>query len=173
MKKFIYALIALVMVAIVIYAFLGGFKSIEKSVEQDVLVHIAGYEYVGKIGSDSLERLFMQSKALVESEEAADAVAIVYYGEADPKTGAVHNFMGVLINDAPIYKMPKNWEIKTFERKQSVKGCIEANVLAMPTPDDMLAELRTYAQEQNMETDSIFVEYYTGPNQLCVELLGK
>lgn len=151
---------------------MGGFREVEKSIEEDMLVHIAGTEYIGKVGSDSLGMLFMQAKDLVESEATATAIAIVYYGEADTKTGAVHNFIGVAIGDEMIYDMPKGWEIKTFERSASVKGCIEANVLAMPTPDDMLQELKMYAIDKNMAVDSMFIELYPGPNQLCVQLLG-
>lgn len=172
MKKVVGFIILIIVLSIISYAFLGGFKSIEKSVEQNPLIHIAGIEYKGKIGSDSLQQLFMESKDLVESEETATSIAIVYYGEADNKSGAVHNFVGVVVGDNPVYEMPDKWEIKTFKKNHSVKGCIEANVLAMPTPEDMLEELRIYAEEQSLATDSIFIEYYPGPNQLCVELLG-
>lgn len=173
MKKALYIVTTIVVVSVIIYAVLGGFKEIEKSIEKDVLVHIAGTEYQGKIGSDSLQMLFMQAKDLVESEATATAIAIAYYGEADTKTGAVHNFIGVEVGDEMIYQMPENWEIKTFERSTSVKGCVEANVLAMPTPDDMLQDLKSYAQEKSIEVDSMFIEFYPGPNQLCVQLLGK
>jgi hypothetical protein len=172
MKKAFGVIVLIIVLSIISYAFLGGFKSIEKSVENKPLIHIAGTEYKGKIGSDSLQILFMQSKDLVESEETATSIAIVYYGEADSKSGAVHNFVGVVVGDKPVYQMPANWEIKTFKKNNSVKGCIEANVLAMPTPEDMLEELKSFAKEKNLETDSIFIEYYPGPNQLCVELLG-
>ena len=172
MKKALLILIPLLLLSIIIYWFLGGFKSIEKSIEESPLIHIAGTEYRGEVGSDSLQMLFMQSKKLVESEATASSIALVYYGEAEQKTGAVRNFIGVVVGDEPIYDMPESWEIKTFKRSKSVKGCIEANVLAMPTPDDMLEELKVFAEEKNIATDSIFIEFYPGPNQLCVELLG-
>ncbi|WKK76138.1 hypothetical protein QYS49_01625 [Marivirga salinae] len=172
MKKTLIVIIALIIVSLIAYAILGGFKEVEKSIEEDVLVHIAGTEYQGKIGSDSLQMLFMQAKELVESEATATAIAIAYYGEADDKTGAVHNFIGVEVGDEMIYEMPKDWEIKTFKRSTSVKGCIEANVLAMPTPDDMLQELKMFAIDKNVAVDSMFIELYPGPNQLCVQLLG-
>jgi hypothetical protein len=172
MKKVLFIIIPLILIVIIIYALLGGFKEIEKSIENDFIVNIAGIDYIGKVGSDSLQMLFMQAKNLVESEAAATSIAIAYYGEADTKTGAVHNFIGVEVGDEPIDKMPDDWEIKTFKRSTSVKGCIEANVLAMPTPDDMLQDLKTYAKEQNVAVDTIFIEFYPGPNQLCVQLLG-
>lgn len=172
MKKALYIIIPLIVISVIIYAFLGGFKTVEKSIEEDVLVHIAGTEYIGKVGSDSLQMLFMQARNLVESEATASSIAIVYYGEADSKTAAVHNFIGVEVGDEPIYKMPNDWEIRTFKRPTSVKGCIEANVLAMPTPDDMLQDLKLYAKEKKMAADSLFIEFYPGPNQLCVQLLG-
>jgi len=173
MKKAAYIIIPLVIISVIIYAILGGFKEITKSKETDLLIHIAGTEYIGKVGSDSLQLLFMQAKNLVESEETATAIAIAYFGEADTKTGQVHNFIGIAVGEEPIYDMPKGWEIKTFKRPVSVRGCIEASVLAMPTPDDMLQELKEYSKEQQIEVDSIFIELYPGPNQLCVELLGK
>jgi hypothetical protein len=43
----------------------------------------------------------------------------------------------------------------------------------MPTPDDMLSNLKEYSYENKIEPDSIFIEYYSGPNNLCVELLSK
>lgn len=172
MKKALLIITALIIVSIIAYAILGGFKEVEKSIEEDVLVHIAGTEYKGEIGSDSLQMLFMQAKDLVETETTATSIAIVYYGEADSKTGMVHNFIGVTVGDEKVYNMPKNWEIKTFKRATSVKGCIEANVLAMPTPDDMLQELKMHAIDEKVAVDSMFIEFYPGPNQLCVQLLG-
>jgi len=172
MKKALFIIVPLIIISIIIYALLGGFKKVDKSIEENTLVHIAGTEYIGKVGSDSLEMLFMQAKDLVESEATAIAIAIAYYGEPDLKTGAVHNFIGVAIGDEMIYEMPSGWEIKTFERSSSVKGCIEANVLALPTPDDMLQELKMYAIDKNVAVDSMFIEFYHGPGQLCVQLLG-
>lgn len=172
MKKALFIIVPLIIIIIIAYAFLGGFKEVDKSVEESVLVHIAGTEYIGKIGSDSLQNLFMQAKGLVESEETATSIAIAYYGEANEITGAIHNFIGVQVGDEPIYKMPADWEIRTFKRPTSVKGCIEANVLAMPTPDDMLQDLKVYATENSIAVDSVFIEFYPGPNQLCVQLLG-
>lgn len=173
MKKALYIIIPLLIISVVIYAVLGGFKEVEKSIENDFLVHIAGTEYKGKVGSDSLQALFMQAKDLVESEATAISITIAYFGEADTKTGAVHNFIGVELEDEPNFKMPKDWEIRTFKRSKSVKGYIEANVLAMPTPDDMLQDLKLFAKEQNIAVDSVFIEFYLGPNQLCVQLLGE
>ena len=172
MKKALFIIIPLIVVSIIIYAFLGGFKEVEKSVEEDMVVQIAGTAYKGKISSDSLQMLFMQAKDLVESEPTATSIAIAYYGEANPKTGQVHNFIGIAVGDEMIYEMPKNWEIRIFRKSTSVKGCIEANVLAMPTPDDMLQELKMYAIDQNVAVDSLFIEFYPGPNRLCVQLLG-
>ncbi|WKK78892.2 hypothetical protein [Marivirga arenosa] len=171
MKKALYIIVGLGIISLIVYAVLGGFKTVEISVNEKPQVHIAGTFFSGKIGSDTLQSLFMQSKKLVETEETASSIAIVYFGEADTKSGKVENFIGVVVGDDPIHKMPENWEIKSFSSKQSIKGCIEANVLAMPTPDDMLEDLRSHASERNIQTDSVFIEYYPGPNQLCVELL--
>ncbi|HET8861150.1 hypothetical protein [Marivirga sp.] len=173
MKKALFIIIPLIIISLVAYSILGGFKNIEKSIEKDVMIHIAGTEYKGKIGSDSLQMLFMQAKNLVESEETASSIAIAYYGEADTKTGIVHNFIGVVVGDEPIYNMPKDWEIKTFTKTNSVKGCIEANVIAMPTPEDMLQDLKLYAEEKSLAVDSMFIEFYPGPNELCVQLFAK
>ncbi len=137
------------------------------------IIHIYGTYYEGTIGSDTLQDLFMQSRGIVEKNNEIRAVAIVYLGETNEKTGAVKNFVGVQLNDEDTFGLPERWEMRIFNSSKSVKGCIEANVLVMPTPDDMLQELKNFAEKQSISTDTIFIEYYAGPNNLCVELLGK
>jgi hypothetical protein len=173
MKKRYLILPLIILISILCYYWLGGFKSIDKTVIDQPKVYIYGTYYEGIIGSDTLQQLFMQAREMVEKENNLRAVAIAYYGETNEETGAVKNFIGVEIGKGDLFDFPDNWELRSFSRLKSVKGCIEANVLAMPTPDDMLQELKTYAYEQSISTDSIFIEFYAGPNNLCVELLGK
>lgn len=172
MKKRYLILLLIILISLIGYYFLGGFKSIDKSVVDQPEVYIYGTYYEGIIGSDTLQNLFMQAREMVEKNDKYKAVAIAYYGETNKETGAVKNFIGVQVNKNEEIGIPNKWEIRSFERNKSIKGCIEANVLAMPTPDDMLQELINYAEEQSIVSDSIFIEYYAGPNNLCVELLG-
>ncbi len=173
MKKGYLILLLIIIISIISYYLLGGFKSINKSIIAPSEVYIYGTYYEGIIGSDTLQELFMQAREIVEKESEISAVAIAYFGATNEETGAVKNFIGVQVGGNNSLVLPKEWELRSFIRNKSVKGCIEANVLAMPTPDDMLQELKNYAEEQSIATDSIFVEYYAGPNNLCVELLGK
>ncbi len=171
MKKYI-IISSILLLTVLIYFILGGFKSIDKNLKENTETQILGVFYKGIIGSDSLQNLFMQARNIAETEANATSIAIVYYGDTNPETGAVNNFIGVTVEDK-LSRKPEKWEYRVFKAEKSVKGCIEANVLAMPTPEDMLEELREYAKEKNMKADSVFIEYYLGPNNLCVELLGK
>lgn len=173
MKKRYLIVLLIILISFISYYWLGGFNSIDKSVVDQVEVNIYGTYFEGIIGSDTLQNLFMQAREIVEIDSKISAVAIVYYGETNEETGAVKNFIGVKVDKNNIAELPKQWELRSFKKDKSIKGCIEANVLAMPTPDDMLNDLKTYAKEQSILTDSIFIEYYAGPNNLCVELLAK
>ncbi|GAA5034627.1 hypothetical protein GCM10011506_29410 [Marivirga lumbricoides] len=171
-KKFV-ILGLILLLAVIIYYWLGGFKSIRKEIIKDTNITVLGFYYEGKIGSDSLQNLFEQARQLVLKEEYAKSIALVYYGEPNENTGEVKNFIGVQTDNTAIKAKPYNWEYRKFKRNKSIMGCIEANVLAMPTPDDMVSELKSFALENEVALDSIFIEYYRGPNNVCVELLSK
>lgn len=172
MKKIYLILFLIISLSLVAYYFLGGFKVVEKSIITSSTNNIVGTYYEGKIGSDTLQQLFIQAKEIVEADEHAIAVAIVYYGETNPATGQVKNFIGYTTTNGLSEKSPLGWELRKFQSSLSVQGCIEANPLAMPTPEDMLENLRNYAAENEIATGEIFIEYYRGPNNLCVELMG-
>jgi len=172
-KKLFIILIILITLSTIVYALLGGFKSVDMSVNKEPDIYIYGTEIKSKLGSDSLRNAFMEARGLVENQNEAIAIAIAYYGEANEETGAVFNFIGILLNDSSTKMRIDGWETRRFKAPQSIKACIEANVLVMPTPEDMLSDLKEYSHENQIEPDSIFIEYYSGPNNLCVELLSK
>ncbi|MBK6266502.1 hypothetical protein JKA74_15765 [Marivirga sp. S37H4] len=172
MKKYI-IVASIIILAILIYYILGGFKPVEKALVENTSIRILGTHYEGEIGSDSLQKLFMQARGLVETEANATSIAIAYFGEANTESGQVSNFIGANVTGQIKGSTPDYWEYKNFTAPKSVKGCIEANILVMPTPEDMLDELKHFASEQEVSADTVFVEFYSGPNNLCVELLGK
>jgi len=173
MKKLLVVVIILVGVSVLSYALLGGFKSLEVQVQTNPETLILGIAYSGKINSDSLQNLFMEARDIVENSPEASAIAIAYYGEANEETGMVNNFIGVELSANKTDLTHKDWKIRRFNAQNSVTGCISANILVMPTPEDMLTELRTFSKEQQLQSDTVFIEYYKGPNDLCVELLAK
>ena len=172
-KKLFITLAILITISTVVYAILGGFKSADQTINNKPLIYIYGKEIKSTLGSDSLKNAFMKARDLVEKESEASAIAIVYYGEANEETGEVFNFIGTLLKESNTTLKIEDWAVRKLEAPNSVKACIEANVLVMPTPDDMLSNLKEYSYENKIEHDSIFIEYYSGPNNLCVELLSK
>ncbi|PTB90774.1 hypothetical protein C9994_16800, partial [Marivirga lumbricoides] len=85
-KKFV-ILGLILLLAVIIYYWLGGFKSIRKEIIKDTNITVLGFYYEGKIGSDSLQNLFEQARQLVLKEEYAKSIALVYYGEPNENTG--------------------------------------------------------------------------------------
>lgn len=173
MKKRHWAAVAvpLFLLAIaIIYIALGGTNEVKKSVLEKPSYTLYGQYYDGKVGADTLQMLFMDAVELVEANESLDEVVMVYFGQANEDTGEVHNFVGVEADDK--IKMPSDWEALSLSAKQSVMGCIEANPIVMPTPASMHEELTAYAVEQQITLDTLFMERYKGPNNVCVEILG-
>jgi hypothetical protein len=172
-KKYLLIILSISIIALITYFMLGGFKSPETTVVYKPSVSVYGTYYDGTIGSDSLRGLFLIARELVESTKELKAIAIVYYGNVNEENGLVKNFIGVdasAVKEAIEYK---NWEYRSFSAPNSIKACVEANVLAMPTPNNLLKDLRAYGIAKEIKADSIFIEYYAGPNNLCVELLSK
>lgn len=163
----------ILLLTILSYYWLGGFQSVQKQIIENPEITVLGFYYKGKIGSDTLQNLFEQARQLVLNKEYAKSIALVYYGEANQETGAVENFIGVKTDNHSIKKIPNKWEYRKFKSTTSVIGCIEASVLVMPTPETMLGELQLFAEENQIQLDTLFIEYYKGPNNVCVELLSK
>jgi hypothetical protein len=172
-KKYLLIILSISIVALITYFLLGGFKSPEITVVSNPSVSVYGTYYDGRIGSDSLKNLFLTARELVQSHKQLEAIAIVYYGDVNEENGLVKNFIGVDASLAEEAIEHENWEYRSFSAPNSIKACVEANVLAMPTPNNLLKDLRAYGIAQEIKADSIFIEYYAGPNNLCVELLSN
>ncbi len=172
-KKILLVIIVLLVISAIAYTILGGFKPLSMSITENTTTHIVGKYFKGKMASDTLQDIFLQAREIVENHEEVTAIAIAYYGEVDEETGLVTNFIGFKTDGGLPSYSPEGWTLRTFEAPKSVKACIEANILVMPTPEDMQDKLRKYSAENDIKPDSIFIEYYTGPSNLCVELLSK
>lgn len=172
-KKYLFIIIIILVLALTTYYLLGGFKTPEFNTVDQPEINILGTYYEGTLGSDSLSELFMESRKMVEENTDISEIAIAYYGNVDEESGFVRNFIGVIVPENSTKTLKSNWEMRSFKATTSIKACIQANVLAMPTPNNMLADLRSYGEEENIKADTFFIEYYAGPNNLCVELFGK
>ena len=171
-RKLIITVLSIGLIALISYYLLGGFNKATYTVKNSDTIDVYGIYYEGKIGSDTLREYFTQARTLVEENEQIDDIVIIYYGDVNPNNGQVKNFIGVNYNGNELNKL-KGWGNRGIKSKASVKACIEANPLAMPTPEDMLSELKEFALEKKLKPDTVFIEYYSGPNNLCVELLTQ
>ena len=171
-KKLIITVLSIGLIALISYYLLGGFNKATYTVETKDTIEVYGVYYEGKIGSDTLREYFTQARTLVEENEQIEDIVIVYYGDVNPNNGQVRNFIGVNSNGNELNTF-EGWSNRAVKSEASVKACIEANPLAMPTPEDMLSELKEMALQKRLKPDTVFIEYYSGPNNLCVELLTQ
>jgi effector-binding domain-containing protein len=159
----------ILLVLLIFYYYLGGFKDTQLSlVETDSYV-VAGYEYIGLYKEEALQDLFFQVSDLVDSGKLAGTVTVVNYQFQDLKRDSVHQLIGVQLSELPS-AMPEGMSVDTIPASCAVRAIIQAHPLVMPHPEETQQRIIDFAQDQSLELNSMVLERYIGQEKIWVDI---
>ena len=162
-------IIALLLLGTVGLVFMGGFAKPELSQTRLPVYVIAGKPFRGKATSDTLLRLFDESKQLHTEGKLPGTLTAVYYERPDEKPGRVDVWVGVLLRDTAT-RLPTGYLLRTFPSTDAVRAQIKAHYMVAPTPDKVKTQLQAFAAEQNLKPGNFVVERYLGEQEIVMEM---
>lgn len=152
------------------YAYLGGFHKVEISKITIGSYKIAGKHFEGKVQSDTLSNIFFVAKKYVQTHDNANSIAILYYQSADISIGKIDCFAGALLaSDAE--NLPKEFEVKKFKVKEVLRARFEGHRLVTPEPSTIYQKIKTYADENGIQLQKIYIEKYFSDEAIEVDYL--
>jgi hypothetical protein len=166
MKKsfFIPLSILLILLAMVFYHQLGGFKSIviEKKAFEEL--KLKGINFKGLPSDPALELAFktVQDKA---NQDPFSPFYVIYHQEPAGKTDTLQVFVGLADDNK---NTDPNWENLNFFQEAALFVELEIHPLVMPSPSKIKKELKKYAQSQQLLISEPFIEKIQGKNKITV-----
>ncbi|MCU0353370.1 MAG: hypothetical protein MUD08_06460 [Cytophagales bacterium] len=168
-RTFGFIVIALLLLGTVGLVFMGGFAKPELSQTRLPVYAIAGKPFRGKSTSDTLLRLFDESKQLHAAGKLPGTLTAVYYDNPGEKPGRVDVWVGVLLRDTTT-QLPTGYLLRTFPSTDAVRAEIKAHYMVAPTPDKVKTQLQEFAAERNLKPGNVVIERYLGEQEIIMEI---
>ncbi len=158
-KTILITFLAVAILGICSYAYLGGFHEVKISKVSIGSYKIAGKHFKGKVQSDSLGNIFFEAKKYVETHDAAKSIAILYYKGADNSIAIIDCFVGALLQ-SNTENLPDEFKLKEIQVKEVLRARFEGHRLVTPDPKTMYEKIKTYANANNISLQEIYIEKY-------------
>lgn len=152
-RKFLIAALAIIIFAVIAYAWLGGFTPLNYQLVGHPALNVSGKEFHGAPGEDALEDLFyeMQERAV----NLDTTLIVITYPEADT-TELIRQFIGV-----PIAVPADSLEVRRFPAGEYVMVTLSNDMMVTPSPGNVLAEAREFAVEKGRRLSGESIEVYS------------
>ncbi len=175
MKKrsiFTISVFALLMLAGIYYARLGGFNEMQKEVVKQPKLYFTGVSYHGLSSDDSLMSLMDKEFNKVRNSELSGDFSVCFLGNPDSEKDSLTIWVGATSLTSPESALAgyTTWELP---EAQVLRATINAYSVVAPNPDKVNEQLREMAVEQGLSTDSIYLERYPSPEQIFNEIYVK
>ena len=161
--------IVTLVVSSAVYAYLGGFSKPALSQTRLPVYIIAGKAYKGKADTDTLQRIFNETKQLHTDGMIRGTLAAVYYQTADESKGNIEVWAGVLVGDSSV-ALPPGYLFRVFPSTPAVRADIKAHFAVAPAPDQVKSQLRDFAKAQKLKPGGFVVEKYLNPREITMEM---
>ncbi len=162
-------IIILFVLGSVFFAILGGFIKPELSQASIPSYIIVGKYFQGKANSDTLLRIFAETKQLHTAGKIPGTLAAVYYRFPGEDKGQVQTWAGVLIKDSNLV-LPAGYQIRVFPSSSVIRAVIHAHYMVAPTPDKVKDQLYAFAAQQNLKTGTYVIEKYLNEKEIIMEI---
>lgn len=168
-KKTIGLLLAIIAVgALLFYAYLGGFRTIEISISERDSYHLAGHFYAGKYDRDTLKNLFFSAKEFVAENSITGTLAIVNYLPTNVEEDTVAVFIGVLLEDS-FAITSQDWETRMIKAGKVISANIKAHAAVRPFRETVEEKIEEYALENGYTLKPFTLELYKAEDELQID----
>ena len=138
-----------------IYWQLGGFNKIRFSIKEKRNIKLLGLTYRGTPQDEQLGITFQTIEKLLKKHPEA-TLHTIYYTEPAGKLDTLEAFVGVEYSG--LFEPKDSLEIVEISCTQVIEADIQAHKLVMPSPNRVKGELETFAMDNGLTTQGIYVD---------------
>ncbi|GHB35831.1 hypothetical protein [Mongoliitalea lutea] len=162
-KLLIFAVLFLISVGFIGFYQLGGFNPVNLEI-QTLDLTLSGVYYRGTPQDRKLAKAF---KDIQEVQEASPETRLhtIYLIEPAGKLDTMEVYIG-LNTELPAFF--GDWDRLNFEEKSFIVATIQANRFVMPGPERVKKKIRSFAEENGLELDGIFIDKIISPDHVEV-----
>ena len=167
------SIIGFILLALLGYWYLGGFKEPAASLVEHKGYRLVGKYYSGESNSTEAQQTFRTVAQLHQSGEVEGVMAVVILHEATEEKDSVHQFVGILLpeNNRNLPASADSLQLLEIPNRQAVRVQLEASSLVWPSPDKIVEQGKNFAADNNLKlAPKLTIEKYVSPNLLEVEL---
>lgn len=174
-KKHIYWLIsfvALFVILISIYYYLGGFREIQTAVSRNTTYSLVGKEVYGRLTSKEEHFLFQEMKGYLVDSVLYGTLAIVNYKDDTLGKYESRRFVGVLLEEE-FAMIPPGLTVLEIEGETTFQAALTMHPLVMPNTEKVEFKLKTLADERGLELENFTLEKLYQDNSIIVEMFAR
>jgi hypothetical protein len=171
-RSYLYLFIALLLTGLLIlYRYLGGFTKPQIDYFNQQEYRIGGVYYEGSITAPEWEALFYRMTELVGTDSVKGDLAIVWYNEPELEKGIARAFIGIRFEGNVL--LPSDMEIRKIIMNGVVRATLQSHVLVIPRPVKIARQIRSWAEEHNLQLQDILIEIYPEESIIHAEIPVK
>ncbi|RDV13786.1 AraC family transcriptional regulator [Pontibacter diazotrophicus] len=169
MKTFFYVMAGVAIVLLVLYTYIGGFTAPDVSVITSETKYVAGQPYEGTIKDEALSKTFQRAAEVLDNNELEGMLGNIYYNDPDKSGDSLRAFVGIIVPDTNNITLPAGYELRTVPGGRQVVRA-EVNATIAVAPDKLYAAVFDYAQEENLQLEDFYVEWFPEDDRGVVEV---
>ncbi|MDX5423577.1 MAG: GyrI-like domain-containing protein [Hymenobacteraceae bacterium] len=171
MKKFLYIMAGVGIILLVLYTYIGGFTAPDVVVTTSETKYVAGQPFEGAVNDERLGQAFQRAAQVLEQNELQGMLGNVYYNDPDKSGDSIRAFIGIIVPDSGV-ALPAGYTLRTVPGgRQVIRAEVEANV--MVAPKKLYAAVFDYAQEEKLQLEEFYVEWFPEEGRGMLEVPVK
>lgn len=168
MKKLFYVMAGFAVLLLVFYTYVGGFTAPDVQVTTSETVYVAGVPFEGSVEDEAIGDLFQRAAQLLEQNELQGTLGNIYYNDPDKSGDSIRAFIGIIIPDSTA-RLPQGYTLRTVPGGRQVVRA-EVNARIAVAPQKLYEAVFDYAQEEKLELEDFYVEWFPAEDQGVLEV---
>jgi DNA gyrase inhibitor GyrI len=158
MKKFLYLMLAVAVVLMVLYTYIGGFSAPKVDIATSETMYVAGQLFEGSVEDEAMGKAFQRAAEVLDKKELDGMLGNIYYNDPDKSGDSIRAFIGIILMDS-VSTLPNGFTLRKIEGgKKVVHAEVEANVVL--SPKKLYTAVFDYAKEQKLELEDFYIEWF-------------
>ncbi|MEO0330536.1 MAG: hypothetical protein AAF223_02475 [Bacteroidota bacterium] len=159
--------ISVILIAIAVYAWLGGFQSEQiNEITYDRRI-VYGTRYEGKYGDLKLRETVVKTQQMIEDNSLQGHLIVVNY-DSSATSENIDQFIGILSSDLSAEALQKLSQ-DTLPSGEYLKIQVYGQPVVWPTPAQVSQYAEKYAQQQQIDLGTGVIEHYFGSDSMWIE----
>ena len=168
-KIFFYVLASVVVLALIVYYWLGGFNPVVIEVVNHPERTVIGQPYQGRYGDLKLREIFVKTNQAIQAGTWPAPLIVINRDTVMTEENQVDQLIGVL-SDRPDTLSSSHYRAGTLPAGRYVRAVVQAQPNAMPQPEAVNEQMRQYAQQHQWSLVNTIVEFYVAYDTLWIEM---